>query len=389
MQNPSTAPYQKPPKGVDMLRHGSLFSGIGGFDLSAQWMGWENVFHCEWNEFGKRVLKYHFPKSISHHDIKTTDFTPYANTIDVLSGGFPCQPYSQAGKRLGKDDDRHLWPEMLRAVREIRPRYVVGENVRGLTNWNGGLVFDEVQADLEAEGYEVLPFLLPACAVNAPHRRDRVWFVAYRANAGLESMRQRGKNTVHGFEDVANSENIRQQKATETERERRECEPNNGQKIRSSFNQFSGCGTTPNTTSQRSEWAEFREQPEVSEPQQIEPGGGDSETFVADTERSGGLQILYDIQREQPDGKLVNTVGESPVGQWQNFPTQPPICGGNDGISDRLDIITVHSRNGRRALKDSFPKWRAESVKAYGNAIVPQVAFEIFKAIQAYENQQN
>jgi len=161
------------------MNHGSLFSGIGGFDLAAEWMGWENIFHCEWNEFGKKVLKYYWPNAISYDDITKTDFTIHRGQIDILSGGFPCQPYSAAGKRLGTADDRHLWPEMLRAIREIQPTFVVGENVRGLTNWNGGLVFDQVQADLENEGYEVLPFLLPACSIGAHHRRDRIWFIAH------------------------------------------------------------------------------------------------------------------------------------------------------------------------------------------------------------------
>ncbi|MGF7231487.1 DNA cytosine methyltransferase, partial [Arachidicoccus sp.] len=152
---------------------------IGGFDLAAQWMDWENIFNCEINPFCRKVLKYYWPQAISYEDIKTTDFTIHRGQIDVLTGGFPCQPYSIAGKRLGKEDERHLWPEMLRAIREIQPRWVVGENVRGLINWNRGLVFNEVQADLETADYEVLPFLLPACAVNAPHRRDRIWFVAH------------------------------------------------------------------------------------------------------------------------------------------------------------------------------------------------------------------
>lgn len=166
------------------MTHGLLFSGIGGFDLAAEWMEWENKFHCEWNEFGQKVLHHYWPSAELFTDIKKSNFTKYANRIDVLSGGFPCQPYSSAGKRLGKEDERHLWPEMLRAISEISPRWVVGENVRGLTNWNGGVVFDEVQTDLEAAGYEVTPFLLPACAVNAPHRRDRIWFVAYAKGNG-------------------------------------------------------------------------------------------------------------------------------------------------------------------------------------------------------------
>lgn len=161
------------------MRHGSLFSGIGGFDLAAEWMGWENVFHCEWNEFGQKVLKYYWPNAISYGDITKTDFTIHRGQIDILTGGFPCQPYSLAGKRKGKEDERHLWPEMLRAIREIQPSWVVGENVPGIVNWSGGLVFHEVQTDLEAEGYEIFPVILPACATNAPHKRERTWFIAH------------------------------------------------------------------------------------------------------------------------------------------------------------------------------------------------------------------
>jgi DNA (cytosine-5)-methyltransferase 1 len=121
------------------MTHASLFSGIGGFDLAAEWMGWHNEFHCEWNEFGQKVLKHHFPNSISYHDITKTDFTKHRGQIDVLTGGFPCQPYSTAGLRKGKADERHLFPEMLRAIKEIQPRWVIGENVRGLVSWGGGV----------------------------------------------------------------------------------------------------------------------------------------------------------------------------------------------------------------------------------------------------------
>lgn len=159
--------------------HGSLFSGIGGFDLAAEWMGWKNVFHCENNEFGQTILKYYWPNAASYGDITKTDFTKYANKIDILTGGFPCQPYSNAGTRKGKEDNRHLWPEMLRAIREIKPRWIVGENVSGIISWAKGLVFEEIQNDLETEGYEVQPVLLPAISVGANHLRERVWFVAY------------------------------------------------------------------------------------------------------------------------------------------------------------------------------------------------------------------
>lgn len=164
------------------MTHGSLFSGIGGFDLAADQMGWENKFHCEINPFGQKILKHYWPNATSYEDIKKTNFTIHRGNIDILSGGFPCQPYSTAGKRKGTDDDRHLWPEMLRAIGEITPRWIVGENVRGLVNWSDGLVFEQVCVDLESQAYDVQPFLLPACGVNAPHRRDRIFFVAFNAN---------------------------------------------------------------------------------------------------------------------------------------------------------------------------------------------------------------
>src|SRR6185295_4006682 len=184
------------------MTHGSLFSGVGGFDLAAEWMGWENKFHCEWNSFGQRVLKYYWPNAESYGNIDNTDFTIWRGLIDVLSGGFPCQPYSNAGKRKGKEDDRHKWPQMLRAIREIQPIDIVGENVRGIVNWNGGLVFDEVQADLESEGYEVTPFLLPACGVNAPHRRERIWFIAHSSDRRQQRREQRLREaSAQGYDE--------------------------------------------------------------------------------------------------------------------------------------------------------------------------------------------
>lgn len=169
------------------MRHGSLFSGIGGFDLAASWMGWENIFHCENNEFCQKVLKHHFPKSIQHGDIKETDFTYYRGLVDIVTGGFPCQPYSTAGKRKGNADDRHLWPQMLRAIKEIQPTWIVGENVPGLLNWKRGMVLYEIVTDLEAAGFEVFPpVILPAGAVGADHNRKRVWVVAYSKQFGLE-----------------------------------------------------------------------------------------------------------------------------------------------------------------------------------------------------------
>jgi DNA (cytosine-5)-methyltransferase 1 len=241
------------------MKHGSLFSGIGGFDLAAEWMGWENVFHCEWMEFPRKVLEYHFPNADSHIDICKTDFKKYANKIDILTGGFPCQPFSTAGQKKGANDERYLWGEMLRSIQEIKPKYVIAENVFGIVNIDGGLVFNQVCVDLETEGYEVQPFIIGAASKNAPHRRYRCWFVGISTNS-------------------------------------------NGIRL---------------------------------------------EGIKSKTQREHSI-----------DG---NT--------WDIFPTQSPVCSGDDGIPNELDGI-------------AFSKWRAESIKGYGNAIVPQIAYQLFEIIQ-------
>ena len=288
------------------MTHGSLFSGIGGFDLAADWMGWENLFHCEINPFGQKVLKHYWPNAISYDDIKQTDFTIWRHRIDILSGGFPCQPYSTAGKRKGTDDERHLWPEMLRAIGEIAPRYIVGENVRGLVNWSNGVVFEQVCVDLENQAYQVQPFLLPACGVNAPHRRDRIFFIAFNPDnpRGSDGHGQvRGKN----------------------------------EKI-----------------PERNDRAQF---------------GDPNSRNVADT--NGKLsQGGVGADRSEKTRRHIGTLFCHST--WSNFPTEPAICGGNDGVSPKLDGIT-------------FPKWRRESIEGYGNAIVPPLVYQIFKTIEEYE----
>lgn len=177
------------------MNHGSLFNGIGGFQLAAQWMGWNNIFSCEIDDWCNRVTKKHFLDCIQHGDITKTDFTIYRGRIDILTGGFPCQPFSVAGKRKGTEDDRFLWHEMLRAIREIQPAWIIAENVGGIITQGAGLVFEQVCAEMEKEGYEVQPFIIPACAKDAPHRRDRVWFVA-NSNNSTTSRQQRNSREV-------------------------------------------------------------------------------------------------------------------------------------------------------------------------------------------------
>jgi DNA (cytosine-5)-methyltransferase 1 len=321
------------------MNHGSLFSGIGGFDLAAEWMGWDNIFHCEWNPFGQKVLKHYWPNAISYNDITKTDFTIHRGSIDILTGGFPCQPYSSAGKRLGKEDERHLWPEMLRAIREIQPRWIVGENVLGLVNWNGGMVFEEVQADLEAEGYEVQPYVLPAAAVGAPHRRDRVWFVAYSTSA-------RAGENFGGLRSVFDRCNTRKENAT-------------------SITNPSSDGFNDKHTTTNNRIGQDNIESGTQRERAIK-GLGDERT--ASNAENTGQQTCFEGQRKIKFRRGSISMG---TGQWDRFPTVSPICSRNDGISDRLDGIT-------------FSKWRNESIKAGGNAIVPKVVYQIFKAIELY-----
>lgn len=258
----------------------SLFSGIGGFELAAEEVGWEIKVSCEINSFCRSILKYYWPKVYHHKDVKTLTYekikkysTWNPKNPTIIVGGFPCQPFSIAGKRKGTKDNRNLWPEMYRIIKEIKPDWVVGENVHGIINWGNGMVFEQIQVDLENIGYETQAYILPAAGVNAPHKRERIFFIAYTNNPGL----QRSEN----------GRNIKKERK--------------GQKQHSSRFLF------PN---------------------------------------------------------------------WKIFPTQPPLCGRNDGFPEKLDSIT-------------FSKWKNESIKAYGNAVVPQVIVQIFKTIIKYERKYN
>ena len=222
---------------------------------------------------------------------------------------------------------------MRRAIREIQPRYVVGENVAGLISWNGGMVFDEVQAELEDEGYQVWAFILPACGVNAPHRRDRIWFIAHSNRNGFDST-------------IRTESNIQKQQNT------------------------------------------------------IEPGDrGAGKVNGLNDEWDASNTLCKGLQRRESERNGTNREGEDYTENgiwwedkrfgrrgWEKFPVEPPICRRNDGVSTELDFDTVFEgikKPSKRAT--AFGRWRNESIKAYGNAIVPQVAYEIFKAIEQTE----
>ena len=301
------------------MTHASLFSGIGAAELAAVWMGWKNLFHCEVDGFCNKILDYWFNDSIAYGDIRKTDFRPWRGKVDVLTGGFPCQPFSVAGSRKGTEDDRYLFPEMLRAVSEIRPSWVVGENVVGIITMvqpgseakvaaegdmfgeshlfrkNQHYVLYDIIRSLECVGYEVQPFVIPACAVGAPHRRERIWIVAHRSDSGTEG-------EYHGQVPACPS------------------------------------GTAPDADGNR--------------------------------QGNGACKPLSWKECKGPADIGPSCEGEYPQERWRDFPAVSPVCSRHDGLPFDVDRLTV-----------PYPGWRARSVKAYGNSMVPQVMFEIFRAI--------
>lgn len=288
------------------MQHASLFTGIGGFDLAAEWMGWENVFQVEKNKFCRKVLTKNFPNVKKYEDIKQFKSTQYRGQVDIITGGFPCQPFSNAGNRKGKDDDRYLWPSMLRVIREIKPSYVVGENVSGLYNMDNGKTFDQILASLEDEGYTVESFAIPACSVGAWHRRERIWIIAYTNQSD-------GVGTS-GFDEKTSKEKRIQKQYGMQQPIISTGVPS--RKIPSHYNQKRTQGVESQT-----------------------------------------IQGVETLSRFQNVRRFEN------LDQRSNVP-EPLIRGGSNGIPNRVDRTS-----------------------AIGNAIVPQVAYEIFKAIQTIENQ--
>ena len=381
--------------------HGSLFSGIGGPEIAAEEMGWKNMFHCEINPFGRKILDYWFPNSKSYEDITKTDFTEWREKINVLTGGFPCQPFSVAGQRKGAEDNRYLWPEMLRAIREIQPDWVVGENVAGILSMvqpgsetalgreeslfgevdrkrilhRQEYVVETVCNDLEREGYSVQPVVIPACAVGAPHRRDRVFFIAHRADAGVEGMQRKWEDNILSGRTAPDTDshrwrNGKNQQVTIAERKGTANIGTFREDGTSSYSQCSGSGQI------------YKEvQSEQPNGHSFDSNGYEWDATNSNSEGLSTLRFPTSIEKkkwENEDGCSVQPAGNvrraSFAERWKNFPTQSPVCSRDDGISTRLDGI-------------AFSKWRQESIKAYGNAIVPQVMYEIFQAIQETYNQ--
>ena len=330
-----------------------LFAGIGGFSLAGDWAGFKTDIFVEREKYCQKVLQKNFPNIPIVDDIFDFNKELYEEltgktTTDIISGGFPCQPFSLAGKRKGKEDDRYLWGEMLRIITEIRPRWVIAENVFGIFNISDGLVFETVHSDLEAENYQVQSFIIPASSKNAPHRRDRVWFVAHSNNEGRDpgfgeipkkdgEISERDKNSESSNSnstDVTHSNNVRRISGRNCRQERQiysEQQRNNEKNQRSRnerLDRFGTIGSVGNATDTNTIKLQGRQE-------------------KGENGRKRGIS-------DEPPGRTGSL--------WENFPTQSALCGGNDGVSNRVDRI-----------------------KALGNAIVPQIAYEIFRTINEVE----
>ena len=393
------------------MTHASVFSGIGGPEVAAVMLGWENLFHCEINPFGRAVLDYWFPNSKSYEDITTTDFSEWRGRVNVLTGGFPCQPFSYAGQRRGAQDDRYLWPYMFRCIDQVQPDWVVAENVAGiLTMVEQGEVsevassadlFDSLNDirgyrlretftlqricdDLESHGYSFQPVLIPACAVGAPHLRDRVFIIAGARGCQRlrgETSRPAPSDTVGSGEGTPGASGSTKSHGSDTNQQ--QSQRRETPKWSDRFYAILRHATdTDGALLQR---GNGKGAPDSQSRQGVESLDSETERksrreFLTDTDSQQGERMRPqqpEDSRAEPrpfgggGSKDGNIAG---CGRWQGFPTVSPVHRGNDGLPFRMDDLTI-----------PFGKWRTESLKAYGNAIVPQVMYEIFRAIEQIE----
>ena len=370
--------------------HLSLFSGIGGLDLAAEWAGIKTVGQCEWAEYPTKVLEKHWPNVPKWKDIRTLTGESFyertgRRTVDIISGGFPCQPFSVAGKRRGKEDDRYLWPEMVRVIKELRPTWIVGENVAGIVR----MALPDILSELEACGYRTRTFLIPACAVGARHRRYRVAIVGYSEHNGLSSTEIAG-----GTQKTGGGEQERKETAGES--------PGTGG---SGYSKV--MADSKSQTMGRLPIRKKAEQPGFvgsSEDVQHADSAGCEKQHVAtesDEERFASWGCYEGNVCDATSEGLSNRSGKSVGGQGTQEPesersmrrtVESVLDGMADGFSagmDRdLDFLINHYWDDEPDIPRIATgiEHRVDRLKCLGNAVVPQQFYPIFKAIAEVEN---
>ena len=386
-----------------MLKLLDLFSGIGGFSLGLESTGgFETIAFVEKDDFCQKVLKKHWPNTTIEGDIRNVKGDKYE--ADVITGGFPCQPFSVAGKRKGVDDDRYLWDETIRVVRECKPRWFIGENVEGLININNGVVLRQVQTDLEKEGFEVQCLVIPASGIGAWHQRKRIWIMGYSKHNGYSSTKIKGRNDktndnsekrenqtsefertsgpinngnvrmdatnsistgsrrgrISGNVDKQGRNSFKTKRTSLQSKDKQTCSDNikqNGQNV----SDTNGDREKWNKSKNRKGWwfESFNNSEDVSNSESISSNDG---RYGNDSKEK---QIQLKAGRESSSTNVSNSnnrfnIGENKETWWQ---TESRICGVPNGVSFELD----KSRNNR--------------IKSLGNSIVPQIVRELGFAI--------
>jgi DNA-cytosine methyltransferase len=353
-----------------------LFSGIGGFSLGLESTGFfKTIAFVEKDKFCQKVLQKNFPNIPIEDEVRNVKGERFK--ADVITGGFPCQPFSVAGKRKGTDDDRYLWDETIRIVSEQKPKWFIGENVEGIINIQDGLVFRQIHDDLESEGFEVQSLIIPASGIGAWHQRKRVWIIAYSDNNGSHRPKRnatiksgnepKDRLSIRNDKDVSNSNNARFKDWTQQHR-REQTQNEEG------INSSSGSDIISHTKSKRL-FSSSQSKPSVDEQQRLDNDKKRNRSKIWSNSSRCGEQTLPNsnskrLERHRKKYQLREIKQEKNI-EWSSndgrketwWQTQSKLCGIPDGVSTE------------------FHKDRVNRIKALGNSIVPQIAREIGKAI--------
>jgi len=353
------------------MNHLDLFSGIGGFSLGLERAGFKTVGFCEVDPYCRLLLQKHWKGVTIHNDIKKLEAKDIKEPIDILTGGFPCQPYSVAGKQKGTDDNRYLWPDMFRVIKEVKPTFVIAENVRGIINIQDGMVFETVCSDLESEGFEIQTFIIPAAGVGAPHKRERVWIVGYSEyNGSLTAKIKRGHNKINDRTKKGQNTTLEPKRTSgSTDNETLED-------TRRKLHERSSVG-------EKNEDEIRKENANKSERSSSEPTSNVANTNINGTKRDQP-EDRQGRRTQQSSKNVANTKSKQSISQYNRTES------GETNEQKQIESRGSNSWTLREANWLSEPNvgrvvnglpGRAHRLRGLGNAVVPKIAEEIGRAI--------